>query len=81
VEYLSIAVLTSTMCYYYGIIFMRGGSVIVNENINATSNNFNAPSKLKISVAFCCMTKLNISEWPFIVPSTRCTCVMKMLFI
>ena len=28
----------------------------------------------------CCVTKLYILEWPFIVPSTRCTCVMIMLF-
>ena len=26
-----------------------------------------------------CVTKLHILEWPFIVPSTRCTCVMIML--
>ena len=29
------------------------------------------PSKLETSVALCCKTKLHISEWPFIVPSTR----------
>ena len=34
---------------------------------------------LKTSVALCCVTKLNILEWHF-VPSTRCTCVMTMLF-
>ena len=27
-----------------------------------------------------CVTKLHILKWPFIVPSTRCTCVMIMLF-
>ena len=27
-----------------------------------------------------CVTKLHIFEWPFIVLSTRCTCVMIMLF-
>ena len=27
-----------------------------------------------------CVTQLHILEWPFIVPSTRCTCVMIMLF-
>jgi hypothetical protein len=32
----------------------------------------------KTSVALCCLTKLHIVE--FIVPSTRCTCVMIMLF-
>ena len=31
-------------------------------------------------MALCCVTKLHILEWPFIVPSTRCTCVMIMLF-
>ena len=39
-----------------------------------------APSKRETSVALCCVTKLHIVEWPFIVPSTRCTCVMIMLF-
>ena len=29
----------------------------------------------------CVVTKLHILEWPFIVPSTRCTCVMVKLFI
>ena len=28
-----------------------------------------------------CVTKRHISSWPFIVPSTRCTCVMIMLFL
>jgi hypothetical protein len=28
----------------------------------------------------CCVTKLHILEWPFIVHSTRCTCVMIILF-
>jgi hypothetical protein len=35
------------------------------------------PSKLETSVVLC--DKLNILEWPFIVPSTTCTCVMIML--
>ena len=39
-----------------------------------------APSILKTSVALYYVTKLHILEWPFIVPSTRCTCVMIMLF-
>jgi hypothetical protein len=38
------------------------------------------PSKLESSVALCCVTKLYILEWPFIVPRTRCTCVMTMMF-
>ena len=32
------------------------------------------------AVALCCVTKLHILEWPFLVPSTRYTCVMIMLF-
>ena len=32
------------------------------------------------TVALCCVTKLHILEWPFIVPSTMWTCVMIMLF-
>ena len=32
------------------------------------------------SVALCRVTKLHILKWPFIVPSTRCTCVMIMQF-
>ena len=44
------------------------------------AGKLHAPSKLKASVALCFMTKLHILEWPFIVPNTRCTCVMIMLF-
>ena len=33
------------------------------------------------TVALGCVTKLNILEWPFIVPSTRCICVIIMMFI
>ena len=36
--------------------------------------------KLETSVALCCVIKLHILEWPFFVPSTRCTGVMIMLF-
>ena len=36
--------------------------------------------KIETSVALCCVTKLHILERPFVVPSTRCTCVMYMLF-
>jgi hypothetical protein len=35
---------------------------------------------LKTCVALCCVTTLHILKWPFIVPSTRCTCVIHMLF-
>ena len=36
--------------------------------------------KLATSVALCGETQLHILEWPFIVPGTRCTCVMITLF-
>jgi hypothetical protein len=39
-----------------------------------------SPSKLETSVALCCVKKLHILEWHFIVPSTKCTYVMIMLF-
>jgi hypothetical protein len=35
---------------------------------------------LKTYVALCCVTKRHILKWHFIVPSTRCTCVMIMAF-
>ena len=35
-----------------------------------------APSKLETSVVLCCVTKLHILGWPFIVHSTRLTCVI-----
>ena len=38
------------------------------------------PPQLQTSVALCCVTQLHILEWPFILPSTRYTCVMIMLF-
>ena len=42
--------------------------------------NCTLPQKLETSMALYCVTKLHILEWPFIVPSTRCTCVLIMLF-
>ena len=36
--------------------------------------------QLETSVALCCVTILHILECPFIDPSTRCTCVLIMLF-
>ena len=36
--------------------------------------------QLVSSLALCCVTQLLILEWLFIVPSTRWTCVMIMLF-
>ncbi len=37
------------------------------------------PSKLATSVALCCVIKLHISEWSFIVSSLRHTCAIIML--
>ncbi len=37
------------------------------------------PSKLATSVALCCVIKLHILEWPFIVASLRHTCAIIML--
>ncbi len=37
-----------------------------------------APSKLATSVALCCVIKLHILEWPFIVASLRHTCAIIM---
>ncbi len=36
---------------------------------------FHATSKLATSVALCCVIKLHILKWPFIVASLRHTCV------
>ncbi len=44
-------------------------------NIQFTGNN----SKLATSVALCCVIKLHILEWPFIVASLRHTCAIIML--
>ncbi len=41
--------------------------------------NMHAPSKLATSVALCCVLKLHILEWPFIVASLRHTCAIIML--
>ncbi len=38
-----------------------------------------APSKLATSVALCCVVKLHILEWPFIVASLKHTCAIIML--
>ncbi len=38
-----------------------------------------APSKLATSVALCCVIKLHILEWPFIMASLRHTCAIIML--
>ncbi len=41
--------------------------------------SLHAPSKLATSVALCCVIKLHILEWPFIVASLRHTCAIIML--
>ncbi len=38
-----------------------------------------ADEKLATSVALCCVIKLHILEWPFIVASLRHTCAIIML--
>ena len=45
-----------------------------SEHANCTLPQF------ETSVALCCVKTLHILEWPFIVLSRRCTCVMIMLF-
>jgi hypothetical protein len=45
-----------------------------------TSNSLATALVDILAVALCCVTKMHILEWPFIVPSTRCTCVMNLLF-
>ncbi|CDQ70574.1 unnamed protein product [Oncorhynchus mykiss] len=37
-------------------------------------------SSCVVIVALCCATKRQILEWPFIFPSSKCTCVMIVLF-
>ncbi len=56
-------------------------------NIQFTGNSsggnsacqLHAPSKLATSVALCCVIKLHILEWSFIVASLRYTCAIIML--
>jgi choline-glycine betaine transporter len=43
-------------------------------------STFNSLATALASVALCCVAKLHTLESPFIVASTRCTCVMIMLF-
>ena len=50
-----------------------------SEHSCSQHSNCTLPQNLT-SVILCCVTKLHILEWPFIVPSTRGTCVMIMLF-
>ena len=49
------------------------------REINVPAVSMPIARSLKTSVALCCVAKL-ILEWPFIFPSTRCTCVMITLF-
>ena len=52
----------------------RSGGYSCSQDSNCTL------PQLETSVSLCCVPQLHILEWPFIVPSTRCTCVMIMLF-
>ena len=47
--------------------------------ILAVSSQLHTPLMLAPAVAFCCGTKLHISEWPFIVASLRYTCALRMV--
>ena len=51
-----------------------------NSSGGKSAGQLHAPSKLQTSVVLRFVTKLHILEWPFIVHSTRCTCVMIMVF-
>ena len=51
---------------------------LVSALVDIPACQLHASSKLETSVAFCCVTELHILEWPFSIPSTRCTCVMIM---
>ncbi len=50
------------------------GTALVD--IPAVSMPIARPSKLATSVALCCVIKLHILEWPFIVASLRHTCAI-----
>jgi hypothetical protein len=52
----------------------------MNVQFFGNSSGGHSCSQHAKSVVLCCMTKLHTFEWPFIVPSTRCTCVMIILF-
>ena len=51
----------------------------LNIQLSGNSSNCAFP-QLETSVALCCVTKLHILVWPFILPNTRCTCVIIVLF-
>jgi hypothetical protein len=42
-------------------------------DIHAVNMTIACSPKLETYMALCCVTKQHILEWPFIVPSTRCT--------
>ncbi len=46
---------------------------------HSCSQQLHTTSKLATSVALCCVIKLHILEWPFIVASLRHTCAIIML--
>ena len=51
-----------------------------NSSGGHSCSQLHAPSKPETSVALCYVRKRHNSEWPFVVPSTRCTFVMTTLF-
>ncbi len=46
---------------------------------HSCSKQLHAPSKLATSVALCCVIKLHILDWPFIMGSLRHTCAIIMM--
>jgi hypothetical protein len=52
----------------------------MNIQFSGKSSGGHSCSQHANCMELCCVTKLHILEWPFIVPSTRCTCVMIVLF-
>jgi hypothetical protein len=56
------------------------GNSLALVDIPTVSMPIAHPLKVETSLELCCVIKLHILEWPFIVPSTRGTCEMIMLF-
>ncbi len=62
-------------------LYLTGKLTFRNNIAHMYLNNcrLHAPSNLATSVALCCVIKLHILEWPFIVASVRYTCAIIML--
>ncbi len=56
-----------------------GREINIQFTGNSSGGQLHAPSKLATSVELCCVIKLHILEWPFIVASLRHTCAIIML--